>query len=195
MNKISKPKFYIFTGIEKTLISKRWIDKYTGGKEIYGEVIPDPACMHALNCLIEGLEEKFDVRLVVTSKRREYPLDCESFLREHGKLKYDKPLYFTKFIDGPRGEKILNFLSQRGAYPLTYHTAPFYVRFLKNLKDNPDFKNYVVIQNGHREMSKFIPKSQIKRVSFEKGLTQEISDEILHQNGCSPTIESVIIKK
>lgn len=191
--KPSKPKFYIFLGIEKTIVTKDWIDKYANGRQVYGDILPDPACMHTLNCLIDGLEEKFDVRLVITSKRREYPHQCEQYLKRGG-LQYNKPMFFTRFVEGARGEKIVDFLDSQGASPLTYHTAPFYVRFLKNLKDNPDFKNYVVIQNGHPFMSKYIPKSQIKKVGYRQGLTQDIADKILEANGCSPTLESVIIK-
>lgn len=191
LRKQDKEKFYLFTGIEQTLVSKNWLDTYYSGLPIYGEAAPDPQCIKALNYLIQGLEKKYDVKLVVTSKKREFESNCEHYLKLYG-LDYHKPMFFTKFVAGPRGEKVVDFLEDQGASPLTFHTAPLYVRFIKNFKDNPDFKNYVVVDGSAAKLSKYIPSSQIKRVSKKTGLTQSVADEILLQNGIDPLLMNMI---
>ena len=182
-NEEQKPKFYVFSGIENTLVSKNFIKAYYSGMPgIYGDIRPDPTCINALDYLLDHLEEKFDTKLVITSKRRISPDSCEHYLRLNN-LQYNKPIFFTRYINGPRGEKIIDFLDREKATPLTYHTAPFYIRFLKNLKSNPDFNNYVVIDGKNRHFSKYIPHSQIKIVSRATGFTLEDADKILYQNG------------
>lgn len=183
-----KPIFYIFSGIEHTLVSKNYFqDYYKGCRYIHGDIRPDPDCMKSLNYLIENLETKFDTRLVITSKKRFNPESCDNYLRIYG-LKYDKPIFFTKYVAGPRGEKIVDFLEQEGASPLTFHTAPLYVRFLKNFKDNPDFGNYVVIEGALKNLSRYIPQSQIHKVRYKTGLTFEDANTILQSHGITPTI-------
>lgn len=182
-----KEKFYVFSGIEKTLISQNFIDAYYGrGSYVHGDMAPDPNCIRALNDLIASLSTKYDVKLVITSKKRSDESRCEHYLKMYG-LNPDTPVFFTKYIEGPRGEKIVDFLEAQGATPLTFHTAPLYVRFLKNFKDNPDFKNYVVIEGGHKQLSRYIPQSQIKHVSSKTGFTQKDADEIMLANGIEPS--------
>jgi hypothetical protein len=183
-----KEKFYVFSGIEKTLISQNFIDSYYRGcPAFHGTMAPDPRCIRSLNDLISSLSEKYDVKLVITSKKRSDPDSCLHYLKMYG-LNPDTPVFFTKYIDGPRGEKVIDFLESQGASPLEFHTAPLYVRFLKNFKDNPDFKNYIVIEGGNKKLSRYIPSSQIKRVSQKTGLTQNDVDEILIANGIEPSI-------
>ena len=174
-----KEKFYIFTGIDRTLIGRDFLDKNYGpiGFRI-GYVRTNPTSMAALNFLLENLEKKFDTRLVITSGRREHPAYCEEYLKYNG-LKYDKPLFFTRFVAGPRGEKIVDFLEEQGTTPIEFHKAPLYVRFLKYFKDNPDFNNYVVIDEPKADISKYIPKQQYHKVNKRKGLTFSDSAEIL----------------
>lgn len=182
-----KEKFYVFSGIEKTLISQNFIDSYYSGLPyIHGDPIPDPSCMKALNYLIHELEQKYDVKLVITSQKRADPSHCENYLRSYG-LDYHKPIFYTKYVNGARGEKIVDFLEESGAGPLTFHTAPLYVRLLKNFKDNPDFKNYVVLEGGHKRLSRYIPKEQIKKVDKRTGLTFEDATDILLEHEVEPS--------
>ena len=133
-----KEKFYVFSGIEKTLISQNFIDAYYSGvPKVHGDIIPDPTCMKALNYLLRELEQKYDVRLVITSQKRSDPRYCENYLKTYG-LDYHKPIFYTKYVSGTRGEKIVDFLDEQGASPLTYHTSPLYVRFLKKFKGVSD---------------------------------------------------------
>lgn len=182
-----KEKFYVFSGIEKTLISKNFIDSYYAGvPKIHGDIAPDPTCIKALNYLLHELEQKFDVRLVITSQKRADQSACEHYLKLYG-LDYHKPIFFTKFVAGPRGEKIVDFLEENGASPLTYHTSPLYVRFLKNFKDNPDFKNYVVLEGGNKHISRYIPKEQIMKVDTHSGFSMTDATEILLKNEIAPS--------
>lgn len=182
-----KEKFYVFSGIEKTLISKNFIDAYYSGvPHVHGEIAPDPTCMRALNYLLKELEQKYDVRLVITSKKRFDPSECEHYLNLYG-LDYHKPIFYTKYVSGPRGEKIVDFLEEQGASPLTFHTAPLYVRFLKNFKENPDFKNYVVLEGGNRSISKYIPKEQITKIDKRRGFSMLEATEILLKHGIEPS--------
>ena len=84
-------------------------------------------------------------------------------------------------------EKIVDFLEEQGASPLTFHTAPLYVRFLKNLKENPDFKNYVVLEGGNRSISKYIPKEQITKIDKRRGFTMLEATDILLKHGIEPS--------
>mgnify|MGYP003298250065 CR=1 FL=1 len=58
-------------------------------------------------------------------------------------------------------EKVVDFLESQGASPLEFHTAPLYVRFIKNFKDNPDFKNYVVVDGNSAKLSKYMAENNI----------------------------------
>ena len=180
-----KPIFYVFTGIENTLISKNFLNEYYKGGPafVYEELKPDPNCMQALNTLIEKLEAQYDVRLIITSKKRAYPVNCENYLYSNG-LKYNKPIFYTKYVSGPRGEKIVDFLESQGAEPLEFHKMPFYVRILRNLKNNPDFDNYVVIEGG-KNLSKYIPQKQIIKVQKRDGLTMDQVGEFLDKREIS----------
>ncbi len=183
-----KEKFYVFSGIEHTLMGKEYIDKYYGPAGMqFGYVKTDETCMNALNYLLAKLEEKYDTVLVITSNKRSCQESCLSYLDYNG-LKYDKPIFFTKFVAGERGEKIVDFLEHQNASPLAFHTAPLYVKLIKYFKDNPDFKNYVVLDEPKREISKYIPASQYKKVSKKKGLSRQDADEILIANGIEPTM-------
>jgi hypothetical protein len=182
-NPEQKPIFYVFSGIEKTLVSRNFLNRYYNGlSDIYGVVKADPDCIEALDFLLDSLDEKFDARLVITSKMRREESNCVNYLKLLNNLKHNKPILFTKFVDGPRGEKIVDFLDSQNASPLEFHKAPFYIKFLKNLKDNPDFKNYVVIDGKRNYLSKYIPSSQMKIVSHKKGFTIEDAAEILKQH-------------
>ena len=178
-----KPIFYVFSGIDKTLSNNTFKKTYYGDRApIHDDYDLDPDCVHALNFLLSNLEEKYDTRLVITSNRRANQHNCINYLKNNG-LNYDKPIAFTKMIHGTRGEKVVEFLESNGATPLTYHTAPLYVRLLKRFKDNPDFNNYVVLDGSGKSYSRYIPKSQIKKISPKTGLTKDMAFDILVENG------------
>ena len=178
-----KEKFYVFSGIEHTLIGTDYLNDMYGPVGFrLGYVKTDKDCMAALNSLLAGLEEKFDTVLVITSGKREHPEGCLEYLKYNG-LKYDKPIFFTKYVAGPRGEKIVDFLEAQGTTPLEFHKAPLYVKFLKYFKDNPDFNNYVVLDRPNPDISKYIPHSQYKKVNTRKGLTMKDTADVLASQG------------
>lgn len=183
-----KEKFYVFSGIDHTLMGTDYLNRMYGPEGMmYGYIRTDKYCMDTFNYLLESLEEKFDTVLVITSGKRENPNACLEYLKYNG-LRYDKPIFFTKFIAGPRGEKIVDFLEEQGTTPLEFHKAPLYVKMLKYFKDNPDFKNYVVLDQPNAEISKYIPRSQYKKVNPRNGLTLKDANSILIQNGIEPKI-------
>lgn len=190
-----KEKFYVFSGIDHTLLGTEYIYKYYGrfGFQL-GYLKTDKNCMDALNALLAGLEEKYDTVLVITSNKRQYQTSCINYLTSNG-LQYDKPIFFTKFVAGPRGEKIVRFLEEQGATPLEFHNAPFYVKMLKHLKDNPDFKNYVVIDEPKKEISNYIPASQFKQVNIKKGFTMADANSILVKHQIEPKVSETPAQK
>ena len=184
-----KEKFYVFSGIDHTLIGTDYLNRMYGPEGMrLGYIRTDRDCMSALNALLAGLEEKFDTVLVITSGKRENQSACLEYLKYNG-LKYDKPIFFTKFIAGPRGEKIIDFLEEQGTTPLEFHKAPLYVKMLKYFKDNPDFNNYVVVDKSKPDISKYIPRSQYKKVNSRTGLTMNDTADILASNGIEPNLE------
>lgn len=184
-----KEKFYVFSGIDHTLIGTDYLNTMYGPEGMrLGYIRTDRDCMSALNALLAGLEEKFDTVLVITSGKRENQSACLEYLKYNG-LKYDKPIFFTKFIAGPRGEKIIDFLEEQGTTPLEFHKAPLYVKMLKYFKDNPDFNNYVVLDQSKPDISKYIPRSQYKKVNSRTGLTMNDTADILASNGIELNLE------
>ena len=184
-----KEKFYVFSGIDHTLIGTDYLNTMYGPEGMrLGYIRTDRDCMSALNALLAGLEEKFDTVLVITSGKRENQSACLEYLKYNG-LEYDKPIFFTKFIAGPRGEKIIDFLEEQGTTPLEFHKAPLYVKMLKYFKDNPDFNNYVVLDQSKPDISKYIPRSQYKKVNSRTGLTMNDTADILASNGIELNLE------
>lgn len=184
-----KEKFYVFSGIDHTLIGTDYLNRMYGPEGMrLGYIRTDRDCMSALNALLAGLEEKFDTVLVITSGKRENQSACLEYLNYNG-LEYDKPIFFTKFIAGPRGEKIIDFLEEQGTTPLEFHKAPLYVKMLKYFKDNPDFNNYVVLDQSKPDISKYIPRSQYKKVNSRTGLTMNDTADILASNGIELNLE------
>lgn len=188
MENEKKEKFYVFSGINRTLMGDDYLDYYYGPFGVtYGYLKPDPHSMNALNALLELLEQKYDTKLVITSRRRENPTICENYLKTFG-LKYDKPIFFTPLFDGDRGSKIVTFLESQNVSPLEYHKLPLYVRFFKYFKDNPDFKNYVVLDEKNSSMTKYIPASQFVAVNRRKGLTIQDAEKITKAHGIGFTL-------
>ena len=52
-------------------------------------------------------------------------------------------------------------------------------RLVQHIKDNPDFKNYVVLDIPQTNISKYIPASQFKKLNPRAGLTMKDTAEIL----------------
>ena len=82
-------------------------------------------------------------------------------------LKWEKPILCTAFRPGPRGEKIVDFMQNLGERPFTYPTLKtLFGRILYTNRNNQDFKNYVVIDDNTKSISKHIPPE--RRITTNK---------------------------
>lgn len=188
MENEKKEIFYVFTSINHTLMGEDFLDYYYGELGMtYGYLRPDRHSMKALNSLLENLEKKYDTKLVIASKRNERPTETDKYLRKYG-LNYDKPIFFAPVGAGERGDRIVSYLESLEVSPLEYHKLPLYAKLFKYFKDNPDFKNYVVLDQGNLSMLKYIPQSQFVAVNRRKGLTMKDAEKIAKTHGIEFTL-------
>ena len=154
----SKQPYYVFMDIDGTL----W--DIESAHRVHGPFLSEiqfpslkPESVTAINVMLENLDEKFDTRLVLTSRHRSSMAQCINHLNFNG-LKWNKPILCTAFYPGPRGEKIVDFMQNHGERPFTYPTIKtLFGRILYTKRDNKDFKNYVVIDDDKKSISKHIP--------------------------------------
>lgn len=154
----TKQPYYVFMDIDGTL----WDMEHA--TRVHGPFVPEiqiprlkPESVAAINVMLENLEEKFDTKLVITSGHRSDMAYCVRHLKLNG-LKWDKPILCTPFTPGKRGEKIVNFMMDEGQTRFTYPTiGNLFERILYTKRNNQDFKNYVVIDDNKKAISKHIP--------------------------------------
>ncbi|MBQ9790841.1 MAG: hypothetical protein IJW24_04575 [Clostridia bacterium] len=173
--KDSIKNYYIFTGIDGTLNTTSYCHKNFANKRICKESID------ALNFLIEQLKIKgYTPRLVVTSSLRyNYELMCKFF--ENSGLVFDGEIETTKWVDGPRGKKILSFLREQETR-FIQSKNPFDVALNKVFFTKP-FCDYVVI-DGVKEMASYIPKSRhIEPDCHTQALNTQMIEDYLIREG------------
>jgi len=111
--------FYIFLDIDGVIYDWDFIIAETNAGRIKrGEFIKKfkPESIRALNYLIKGLEEHYDVRLVISSTWRSNMIFAIKTLKDNG-LIFDKEIERTPIYDpAKRGEQILDFLSDKKDY-------------------------------------------------------------------------------
>ena len=153
-----KQPYYVFMDIDGTL----W--DIESARSVHGPFLPEIALptlktesVAAINIMLENLEKRFDTKLVITSRHRSNMVECVNYLRFNG-VTYYKPIYCTAFRPGLRGEKIVDFMENQGEKPFTYPTlGNLFERILYTKRNNQDFKNYVVIDDNKKAISKHIP--------------------------------------
>ena len=191
-NNNQKQPYYIFMDIDGTL----WdIESAIRTHGPFAKGIPLPrlkeSSVIAINILLENLEQKFDTRLVLTSGHRENLTACVHHLEFNG-FKYDKPIYCTPYIPGPRGQKIVDYMKEQGEAPFTYpNLNNIFSRILYSRKENDDFKNYVVIDDNESLIKKQIPperriitKKKNAALSYEQVIDYLLRNKIpVHING------------
>lgn len=188
MENEKKEKFYVFSGINRILMGDEYLKRQYGAIGMaYGYLTPDRHSMEALNALLENLEKKYDTRLVITSKRNERTAESDKFLRKYG-LKYDKPIFFAPVGAEERGERIVSYLESLEVSPLEYHKLPLYAKFFKYFKDNPDFKNYVVLDQNNLSIAKYIPHTQFVGINKHRGLTMKDVEKIVKSQNIEFTL-------
>ena len=180
-----KQPYYIFMDIDGSMWDKAY-GEYVHGPFLSG--IDSPALkrssIEAINVLTDTLEKHFDTKLVITSRRREYFQNCLMYLKRYG-LKYDKPIFCTDFKPGDRGQKIVDFMQEKGEHNFSYpRLKNIFERIMYERKDNKDFKNYVVIDDTKSIIKKQIPPSRTILTNGKKeSLTmQQVVDYLLANN-------------
>lgn len=164
---IKKEPFYIFTDIDGVLFDNESAFYAHGPflKDVSSPVLKHSSVV-ALNFLLETLEKKYDTKFIITSPRRKDLVSCMQYLNYNG-LKYNKPIFATDFVSGPRGKKILNLMSNDGLVPKKKPSLKQFISnfFDKNLREN-SFKNYVVIDSSLSHLKRLIPKEHIIKTNF-----------------------------
>lgn len=164
-----KPTYYVFCGIDGVL----WDIPY--GSMIHGPYLSaidnpvlKPESVETLNLLLSSLEKTFDTKLVITSQRRSDLAGCATYL-SHNRLKYDKPLFATRFTEGLRGEKIIDFMQKEDREPQVAITlGDKLFEILGKHKANGDFSNYVVIEDNQKVIRRHIPVERTIKTNFNK---------------------------
>ncbi len=182
-----KPAYYVFCGIDGVL----WDLPY--GQLIHGpylSAIDNPVLkkesVEALNLLLKSLEQTHDTKLVITSQRRSDLASCATYLSSN-RLDYDKPLYATRFTEGLRGEKIIDFMQKENREPQVAITlGDKLMEILGKTKTNGNFSNYVVLEDNQRVIKKHIPAERTIKTDFNKSsLTTKQVVEYLSSNELS----------
>lgn len=178
MKKNATKNFYVFTGFDGTLNSSDYLKVNFCNKRAR------PDSIEALNFLLRTLREHgYNPKLVCTSSLRiSYDLMCY-YLYESG-LDKQEHIGVTKWVEGPRGKKILDYLRT--------HESKFVeaknkveVKMAHMLGVQP-FGNYVVIDCNEALIAPYIPEDKCipinKTVEY---LTMEKVQAFLAKQGMS----------
>lgn len=171
MEKKMKEKFYVFLDIDGTLWD--WDTLIKNQKKI---IVLNEESVESLKVLLESIKRKYDLDLVITSRRRCCWNDCLCFLEMNG---FDVRSYFPnktqlERIKTPRGVKIAEYL--RGDRLILGPFQKFLARRILNAKKN----NFVVIDDDLRPLKKYVPKENIICTdSVRRALDHEMVERFL----------------
>ena len=187
----NKQPYYIFLDIDGTLWDAKFatsIHGYCYYNQTHPKLKQDS--INALNVLLSSIENNFDSKLVITSRRRKNLQDCLNYLTENG-LVYDKPIYATKVGNSSRGEKIVDYMVSEGMTPFTFPTLSNIVqKMLFNFKNN-DFKNYVVLEDEKNLIKNQIPPARTIMANHDsRSLTTKQVVSYLKANKISAVFET-----
>ena len=162
----AKDVFYVFTSINGVLFDSKYVDSMHGPfAASIEDPILNPKSVSALLYLLETLEEKYDTKLVITSKRRRDMPACIEYLKHNG-FYYNKPIFSTKYINGLRGKKIISHMEEDGQDPIRKKTISSLINSILN-PNNKKFKNYVVIDSSYFKLFGQIPSSHIIKTDYK----------------------------
>lgn len=183
MEKKMKEKFYVFLDIDGTLWD--WDTLRKNQKKI---IVLNEESVESLKVLLESIKRKFDLDLVITSRRRCYWDDCLCFLELNG---FDVRSYFPnktqlERTETPRGVKIAEYL--RGDGLIRGPFQKFVARRILSAKKN----NFVVLDDDLRPLENYVPKENIIWTdSRHRALDHEMVESFLSDRG----IEIVKLEK
>lgn len=158
-----KERYFVFMDIDGTLWDYEY-GEYYQGPFVYENPYPrlKSSSISAVNILLKSLEEKYDTMLVITSRKRENMPECIEYLKQYG-LSYDKPILCTPFVyyaNKSRGEKIIDFMSDRNIKPERLRKKSLVNKVL-NVFISKGSKNYVVLEDDYPLVKKSIPKRRL----------------------------------
>ena len=187
MNNQPKEPFYIFAAINGVFFDMKSAGHIHGPflKDIHYPIMKATS-VQAFNKLLRELEEKYDTRLVITSRRRVNLPSCVAYLYHNG-LQYDKPIYATALRNESRGKNILSYMIDENLSPAQKPTLKSIVtKLLNKAGADKKFKNYVVIDGYNANRLIGIPKSHIiKTDNKNESLTEQQVDEFLKTQNCA----------
>lgn len=181
MNNDKKP-FYVFLEVDGVLFDTKSNFHYHG--PYYLDVIEPflkPSSIDACNNLLKSLETEYNTKLVIISRRRCSMSKCISYIKHYG-LKYDKPIFSTKFIPGARGKKIIDFMQNDGINNIDkIPSLNDFINYIFSKSETDEkFKNYVVINPTKHKIRFQIPNSHIIKTNpINNSLNQEQVDKFL----------------
>lgn len=157
----TKENYYVFLDIDGTL----WDAKFAYG--IYGDIfnyISYPTLkkdsINAVNLLLRSLEEKFNTKLVITSRKREYMSECIDYLQKNG-LKYDKPIFCLPFGETYRGARIVGYMQEQNNKPEHLSRPQNLFSKLLNAFIIKGSQNYVVLEDDFKLIKSSIPSRRL----------------------------------
>ena len=149
---MNKERYYVFFDIDGTL----WDCVY----RMYNKTeLLKPESMKALNYLLDELDKKYDLQIIMTSRRRYlFKETCELLYNSGLDRKYNK-IGKTPWVEGNRGKKILDFMKNDG-YKVVYENNSIKNKLAKLFNVNI-FKNYVVLDDDYEGVKDYIPDDRI----------------------------------
>lgn len=190
----NKQNYYVFLDIDGTLwcsynMAELQVDDET--KKLlaldsddplagYEEIKLNNESVEAVNTLLESLKAKYNVELVITSRRRSNLQKCIDYLQVNG-LKFDGYISCTYRGSEPRGKKILDYLNNASGNTIEISKRGFISSVMNKFKNN-SFKNFVVIDDD-KTIENFISKQRIISVDgVRSSLTLSQIEKYLSKN-------------
>lgn len=191
-----KPNYYVFLDIDGTLWCEYYLSKLNVDAETrkliqldaddplagYENIKLSSESVEAINTLIRSLKKKFDVKLVITSRRRNNLPKCINYLKVNG-LEFDDTIFCTKSGMTPRGIKILDFLNFMGENQKVPRLRKNWLMSLLYKFSKNDFENYVVIDDDEKSIKGFVPSKRFIEVDgIKSSLTKRQVERYLKKN-------------
>jgi len=144
--------YYVFLDIDGTLWDYDHKLKNNTG-------LLKPESMTALNFLLNKLQEKYAVKIVMTSRKRQHFEKACKLLYDSGLDTQFNDIDKTPWEEGDRAGKILSYMYNQGI-KVVYNKSKLEMKLAKLLKKDI-FDKYVVLDDEIRKDNKFIPEDKL----------------------------------
>lgn len=191
-----KPNYYVFLDVDGTLWCEYYLSELVVDAETrklieldaddplagYENIKLSSESIEAVNTLIRSLKNKFNVKLVITSRRRNNLLKCINYLKVNG-LEFDDTIFCIKRGIDPRGIKILDFLNFMGENQKVPKLRKSWLVGLLYKFSKTGFENYVVIDDDEKAIKGFVPPKRFIEVDgIKSSLTKRQVERYLKKN-------------